>query len=126
MTDCAAKDRPTVNYDLLLHLDMDHQDILDLALGNAANYLAALPGQTPRVVLLANAGAVKLFQKRNIDPAAAVAGLREKGVRFLVCANAMRKFGVAPEDLMAACATVPAGIVALVELQREGYAYVKP
>jgi len=115
-----------MNYDLLLHVDAYDQDVLDVALGNIANYLDALPGETPNVALVANAGAVKLFTRANTGLPPVLAKLREKGVAFRLCNNALRKFSIPASDLLDGCEVVPAGVVELVRLQREGYAYVKP
>jgi len=115
-----------MNYDLLMHMDMESQDTLDMALGNIENYMAALPGEPFRVALVANSGAVKLFTKANFGASFKVAGLRAKGVEFKLCANSLKKFAIPVEELMEGCEVIPAGIVEVVRLQREGYAYVKP
>jgi len=115
-----------MQYDLVIHVDMDDRKVLDLALGNIANYLAALPEETFQVDLVANGPAVTLFARPGEDVAPRVADLSARGVRFKMCANALRTFGVAPQDLVEGCQVVPAGIVELVLLQRQGMAYVKP
>jgi uncharacterized protein len=115
-----------MKYDLLLHMDMESQETMDLALGNIENYMLALPGETFRIVLVANGPAVKLFRKANFSAAMTVARLGEKGARFKLCANAMKKFAILAEDMIDGCEVVPAGIVEIVLMQREGFAYVKP
>ena len=113
-------------YKLLIHVDSDESAILELALGNITNYLNAFTEDTEcRVTLLANARAVRQFVKGN--PAeATVQNLAARGVTFALCANAMRSQGLTEENISAGCTVVPAGIVELVHLQNEGYAYVKP
>ena len=45
---------------------------------------------------------------------------------FKACRNALAKFGVSAEDLIPGCRIVPAGVVELIVLQQDGYAYIKP
>jgi hypothetical protein len=47
-------------------------------------------------------------------------------VSFKVCRNALNRFNIAPENLIEGCEIVPAGVVSLIELQQDGYAYIKP
>lgn len=112
-------------WNLLVHVDANESGVLDLALTNIENYLAALEGMPCAVTLLANAGAVKLFG-RDCHAAERVAGLAARGVVFALCANALRKNSLEKKDLLDACTVVPAGMVELVRLQNAGYAYVKP
>ncbi|GAB6036515.1 DsrE family protein [Fundidesulfovibrio butyratiphilus] len=115
-----------MQYDLVVHVDSDERKVLDLALGNIVNYLAALPEETFQVDLVANGPAVTLFVRPGEAVARSVADLGARGVRFKMCSNALRKFGVAEADLLDGCQVVPAGVVELVRLQRQGMAYIKP
>jgi len=72
----------------------------------------------PAVALMAG-DAIASFGER-------VRGLVVQGVRFQVCANALQRFEVRREDLMAECQVIPAGIVGLIDLQNQGFAYIKP
>ena len=90
-------------YDLLVHVDLPDESRFVMALGNINNYLAALNGEPCTVVLLANGG-----------------------VSFRVCANAMKKVPITKEDLLPCVEVVPAGVVEIVRLQREDFAYIKP
>lgn len=55
-----------------------------------------------------------------------IQGLSAQGVRFQVCDNALKRFEVQPDSLIAECEIIPAGIVGLIELQNQGFAYIKP
>lgn len=114
-----------MNYDLCVHVDMNDEGIAGLALGNIANYQAALPGESFRVRLVANGGGVCQFQSASAH-AAKIAELKASGVEFAVCTNALKKFAVKHDDVHPACEIIPAGVVELVRLQREGFAYIKP
>lgn len=113
-------------HDLVVHIDACDRDLLDLALNNITNYLAALEGKTPcSVTLVANADAVKLFT-RDCPQSARIAELAARGVNVKLCANALRKHNLHEEDLLETCTVVAAGMVELVRLQDAGFAYVKP
>lgn len=114
-----------MNYNLCVHVDMNDPAIAGLALGNIANYKAALPGEIFRVRLVANGGGVCQF-RADAPHADKIAELKAAGVEFAVCANALKKFEVAPEAVHPACEVVSAGVVELVKLQREDFAYIKP
>ena len=113
-------------YDLLVHVDLPDESRFVMALGNINNYLAALNGEPCTVVLLANGGAANFLARKDNAQTEAIEKLAQAGVSFRVCANAMRHFGLDAVWLNPACTVVPAGIVELVDLQRKGFAYVKP
>lgn len=114
-----------MNYNLVVHTDLDDTSRFALAVGNINNYLAALPGETYSVVLVANGGAAR-FMTKTSEHAEALSALAARGVSLRVCANAMKKGGIVETDLAKGVTIVPAGVVELVHLQREGYAYIKP
>lgn len=47
-------------------------------------------------------------------------------VTIFVCRNALRAFDIPEEDLCPGCEPIPAGVVALIKLQQQGCAYIKP
>ncbi len=118
-----------MNYDVCLHLDARDPAMLGLVLRNAENYLNGLPGETFRLVVVANGGGAPLFAGEGApldELRAKTAALMARGVRFRICANALAENGIAPERLWPGCEVVPAGLVEVVRLQREGFAYIKP
>ncbi len=90
---------------------------------NLRNLTRGYPDAKVRVV--ANGFGALVFQGDN-EQSRALAELAEKGVEFQVCQNALRERGMEASTLPAYARVVPAGVVALAEAQREGYAYVKP
>lgn len=115
-----------MNYDLVLHVDADDPKVLNLAFNNAANYHVALNGEHFRMVMVANGPAVKLFTKANAEQAARCRELQGMGLDIRLCRNALTAFAVTEDSLWDNCAVVPAGVVEIVLLQRQGYAYIKP
>lgn len=109
----------------IFHLDLDDIHVLNIGLSNMENLLRAKPRAKIHVVV--NGPAVHLFRNgQEPDLPARISALVEAGVLFFCCANALAKFAIAPEDLLDGCLTVPAGVVALIEHQQQGFAYIKP
>ena len=48
------------------------------------------------------------------------------GVKVVACENMMKSFRITRADMIPGIAYVPAGVVELMERQREGYAYIRP
>ena len=118
-----------MNYDVCLHLDAKDPAILALVLRNAENYLNGLAGESFQLDVVANGGGATLFAAEGgefDELRAKTAGLMQRGVRFKICANALAENGIAHERLWPGCEVVPAGLVEVVRLQREGFAYIKP
>jgi hypothetical protein len=113
-----------MNYDVLFHFDHDTQT-LAVAFSNIKNYLNAFPEDKPAVVLVVNGPGVRLLD-RDGEYAAQLNEVLALGVEVKVCNNALTHFGIDPERLCSGCQVVPAGVVEIVELQRNGFAYVKP
>jgi len=102
----------------------------DTALGNMINLLKDAGEDAVDAVVLANGPSVNAY---GIDNKLSVMkGLSERGVRFLACRNSLRKMCssgdscINEENLPSFIETVPAGITAIIKIQSDGYAYVKP
>ena len=114
-----------MNYDLLVHVDLPDTGRFTMAIGNIANYIAALPEEKPQVILVANGGAAPLLCGQP-EESKKIRELMAHGVHFRVCANALRNAGLTPDNVFPGVEIVPAGVVELVRLQRKGFAYIKP
>lgn len=115
-----------MNYDIIIHVDDNDPKRMNLAFNNFANYKAALPGESFRAVLLVNGPAAQLLTRANAELAARAAQLSADGLAVRVCNNALKAFGVDAAELWEQCEVVPAGVVEIVKLQREGFAYIRP
>ena len=114
-------------YRAVFHVDMDEVKTFSLALANVANLLRAIPEKHYDLVLLFNGPAVTLLQSEECAQyREEIWQLQQARVSFKVCRNALNHFNVAPENLIEGCELVPAGVVTLIELQQDGYAYIKP
>lgn len=115
-----------MHYDLIIHVDDNDNARLNLAFNNAANYRAALLGESFSIIMVANGPAVQLFTKANAALAARGKKLMAEGLSIRLCNNALQTFNVSASDLWEGCQVVPAGVVEIVNLQREGFAYLRP
>lgn len=116
-----------MNYDAVFHVDLDEEKVLKIAFSNILNYLTALEAMNrldAKLVLLANGPAVTFFQKSK--DFAELSSILAKDVRVCTCQNALNKFEITADMLAEGVEIIPAGIVELVELQRAGFAYIKP
>jgi len=116
-----------MNAKVVFHIDWEKEERLIMALNNITNLLKAVSPEGASVCVLANGAAAKLFHReRAFRYAPDIQSLSQQGVRFLVCSNSLNNFGIPREDLVPHCETIDAGIVELIRLQAEGYAYIKP
>jgi intracellular sulfur oxidation DsrE/DsrF family protein len=114
-----------MHYDCVFHCDNDAAS-LRIAITNITNLFKALENETFNAVLLVNGPGIKLMAKENTDFPGDIRGIKELGADIRVCRNAMNHFGLSPEQICPECDIVPAGVVELIDLQRKGYAYIKP
>ncbi|MEN8190255.1 MAG: DsrE family protein [Thermodesulfobacteriota bacterium] len=116
-----------MNYKAIFHVDQNEEPVMNLALNNVVNLLGAIPGQEHDLVVLFNGPGAKLVAWDDVVPfLERIKDLAGQGVRFQVCRNALVRFEIDPEQVIEECEIIPAGIVALIDLQNDGYAYIKP
>jgi intracellular sulfur oxidation DsrE/DsrF family protein len=114
-----------MNYDAVFHCDNDGAS-LKIALTNITNLFKALETDSFTAVLLVNGPGIKLMARDNEEFAGEIRRIKELGAVIRVCRNAMNHFGLTPEQICPECDIVPAGVIELIDLQRKGYAYIKP
>jgi len=113
---------------VLLHTN--DNDRWKIALGNAENLLNAAGEGAVDIVMIGNGESVIAYEESPF--LGTMKALAERGVTFLACRNSMKKMkeegkiSITEQELPAFVTVVPAGIVAIIEKQHEGYAYVKP
>ncbi len=114
-------------YKAIFHVDQNEEPVMNLALNNVTNLLATIPGQEHDLVVVFNGPGANLVAW---DDVAAflerIKGLAAQGVRFQVCKNAMERFEITEDQVIEECEIIPAGIVALIDLQNAGFSYIKP
>jgi len=112
------------NYRVLLHIDELAKS--DLVLGNARNLLLDLGKEQVETEILINHEAVYLCIRTPNRWADQIMELSKKGVRFAVCSNAMRAFGVTKDLLLDTIEPVSSGMGEITQKQKEGFLYIQP
>jgi uncharacterized protein len=114
-----------MHYDTVFHFDNDPVS-LRISINNILNFYKAVENESFSVVLLVNGPGIKLMGRDNVDFAGDIQTLKGLGVSIRVCQNAMNAFNLNKDWLCPECEIVPAGVVELIDLQRKGFAYIKP
>ena len=78
------------------------------------------------IAIVINGKAVELLRRETCHHTEAITKLISSRVRLFVCSNALKERNISETDIISGATFVPAGIVHLVKLQREGFVYVKP
>ena len=98
-------------------------------LRNIRNHLDTDP--TAKISVVTHAFGVDFLLEgmndRNETPyAATVAALKNRGVRFEVCEITLKNRNLKKEQFIQEADFTPSGVVRLTQLQRQGFAYIKP
>jgi intracellular sulfur oxidation DsrE/DsrF family protein len=108
---------------LLLHVPDSSR--FEAALKQARNFAVAMGDKPYQVRILVNFEGITVLN--DLSPYSVL--LQENfslGIEVYFCENAMKAFNVSMDKVPQQAKTVPAGIVALVTWQDEGFRYVRP
>lgn len=116
-----------------IHVDENDPQVMNMALNNAQNvnnYYASI-GDEVTIELVAYGPGLNMFVpgKSPVEDRISTMSLELDNLSFAACGNTHRKMSEkAGKDvpLMSEAAVVPSGVVRLIELQEQGYAYVRP
>ncbi len=118
---------------LAIHVDEADAQVMNMALNNAANVASYYAEQGDEVVIEVVAYGPGLLMyvdgKSPVADRISTMSLEMENLSFSACANtheAMKKKQGGDVPLMTEARLVPSGVVRLIELQEEGYAYVRP
>ena len=127
----AAEDKK--QHKLTLHVDQNDPAVMRLALGNSRNAheLYQSLGEEVAIEIVAYSQGLHMLRDDTSPVKAEIKMTREKvpQIAFGACnntKNAMEKAEGKPVPIIPEATIVPAGVVRLVELQEQGYKYVKP
>jgi intracellular sulfur oxidation DsrE/DsrF family protein len=118
---------------LALHVDQNDPEVMKLALNNARNAhdLYQQRGETVAIEIVAYSQGLHMLRDDTSPVKEEIRALRklDPSLALGACNNTkmgMEKKEGKPVKLISEATIVPAGIVRLVELQEQGYAYIKP
>ncbi len=118
---------------LVLHVDRNDPGVMKLALNNAraAQELYESRGDTLAIELVANGPGLHMLRDDTSPVKDEIKAIRATMPQLALAACARTKRGMEkaegkPVPIIAEATVVPAGIVRLVDLQEDGYKYVKP
>ncbi len=117
-----AEEKPKVAYHL------SDVDKVGFVLGNIKNHYEGTGGNV-EIVLVVHGPALAAFKSKSASGAISsrLSGLTQQGLSPYACANTMRGMDIALTDLLDGFhAADKGGVVKLAELQRQGYAYLRP
>lgn len=110
---------------VVVHMNFADTEAQGRGLDNITNSLKAV-GPAATVEVVCHGPGIDLVVSGKSKHAEKVQELIDQQVRFVACANTMRKKSIAKEDLLGGVGIVPAGTVEVIRKQHEGYAYFKP
>lgn len=118
---------------IAFHVDDNDPARMNMALNNAANVTSYYKekGQEVEIQIVAYGPGLHMLRKDTSPVADRIAAmsLENENLSFAACGNTQRKMSEAAGkevELLDEAQVVPSGVVQLVELQRQGWAYVRP
>ncbi|MGD9829908.1 MAG: DsrE family protein [Hyphomicrobiaceae bacterium] len=124
--------RATV-HKLVIHVDSNDPATMTLALNNAQNVINHYKRKRERVVVeLVTYGPGLHMYREDSSPVKqriATMSLENPNLKFSACGNTrvgMQKREGKPVKLISEAKVVPSGVIRIMELQKQGYAYLRP
>ena len=121
-----------ITHKLAIHVDQNDPAVMNLALNNAKNvreYYAA-KGEKVQIEIVAYGPGLNMYVAGSpVEGRIEAMSLESPEITFSACGNthtAMSKKAGKEIPLMEEAQIVPSGVVRLMELQADGYAYVRP
>ena len=116
---------------IVYHLDEASLDKTQFALGNLENHVKGVGGfpHLEAIELVVHGPALRHFVTAGMDPGVreALERLQTQGLVFGACGNTMRGLNITLEQLPHGAKPLPqGGVVRIMELQEQGYVYIRP
>lgn len=114
---------------VVIQVSTDDVQTQNIALNNAVNLQKDLGIDNVDVIVVAYGPGLSILTEGDDPASKRVPSLAMQGIQFNACANTMKKIasktGKEPK-LVEGVEVVPAGVVRIMELQEQGYAYIRP
>ena len=129
----AQKQQKVKAHKLAIQVDENKPEIMNLALNNAKNVLEYYrnKGETVSIEIVTFGPGLHMLRDDTspVKQRVAEMSLAEPTVTFVACANTQTNQSKAeqkPITLVSEAKLMPSGVVRLMELQKQGYAYIRP
>ncbi|HZT47343.1 MAG TPA: DsrE family protein [Hyphomicrobiaceae bacterium] len=128
-----TKSQPTATHKVAIQVNQNDPAVMNLALNNAKNIIDyyKAKGETVAIEIVTYGPGLHMLRadtspvKDRISPMA----LENPEVKFIACGNTQANQSKAegkPITLINEAKVMPSGVVRLMELQKQGYAYIRP
>lgn len=112
---------------VVMHLNSGEEKVQKATLNNIKNLYEAIGAERLNVELVAHGAGLLLFIKRDTKQAEELARLKTSyGVEYTACSNTMKAQGLTRVDLIDQVDHTMPAMVRLMELQEQGWVYIKP
>jgi uncharacterized protein len=127
------KPAPSAANKVAIQVDQNDKAIMDLALNNARNIIDYYKGKGETVAIeIVTYGPGLHMLRADTSPVKdriAPMALEHPNLKFIACGNTQANQSKAegkPVTLISEAKVMPSGVVRLMELQKQGYAYIRP
>ena len=127
-----AKAAPAAKHKVAIQVTQNDKGAMDLALNNAKNVIDYYKGKNETVAVEVVTYGPGLHMLRDSSPVKdriAPMALENPNLTFIACGNTQANQSKAegkPVALLSEAKVMPSGVVRLMELQKQGYAYIRP
>ena len=121
--------KSTKKHRVVIQVSSDDPKNWDLTLNNVYNIIAGAGANNVDIQVVAYGPGLSIFKKRNEEIAERLAQYKQicpLGLRLNSCGVTMKKAGVTQQDLSPGVETTASGILRIIELQEQGYTYIRP
>lgn len=112
-------------YRVVFSLTVNDPHIWNGVFGNFRNIQRALGHQNVAIEMVVYGDAISMLRDDSLVSNKVEEAL-EEGVRIVACENTMKAKNIGKDSMLPNIGYVPAGIVEIIKLQADGWAYVKP
>jgi len=112
---------------VVMHLNSGEEKVQKGTLNNIKNLYEAMGAERMNVELVAHGAGLSLFIKQDTKLTEELEKLKASyGVSYTACSNTMKAQGLTRADLIDQVDRIMPAMVRLMELQEQGWAYIKP
>jgi uncharacterized protein len=128
-----ATPEPSADNKVAIQVNQNDKTVMDLALNNAKNVVEHYKskGETVAVEIVTYGPGLHMLRSDTspVKERIAVMSLEHSNLKFIACGNTQANQSKAenkPVVLVSEATVMPSGVVRLMELQKQGYAYIRP